>query len=61
MKSILTRFVSRLVHTKLDDALLDWIVNLAPVRVGFLRGSLDYHSKEYDLLPLLKTGKVDVG
>lgn len=49
-----------LVHTKLDEVLLAWIVNLAPVRVGFLLESLDYHSKEYDLLPLLKTRKVDV-
>jgi GT2 family glycosyltransferase/SAM-dependent methyltransferase/tetratricopeptide (TPR) repeat protein len=43
-----------LVHSPLDEACLDWISTLAPIRVGVLMESLQYNEEDYRHVPQLK-------
>ena len=43
-----------LVHTPLDEATLEWVAGLAPVRVGILMESLRYEAEDYAWAPQLK-------
>lgn len=42
-----------LVHASYDPAFMDFVSNLAPVRVGWLGESLEYHPEEYSRHPHL--------
>jgi glycosyltransferase involved in cell wall biosynthesis len=46
-----------LVHSPYEESFLDWISTLAPVRVGCLFESLEYHPYEYSQSSVLKTRK----
>ena len=43
-----------LIHTPLDAATLEWVAELAPVRVGVLMESLRYDAEDYAWAPQLK-------
>ena len=43
-----------LIHTPLDQATLEWVAELAPVRVGVLMESLRYDAEDYAWAPQLK-------
>ncbi len=43
-----------LIHTPLDQATLEWVAQLAPVRVGVLMESLHYDVEDYAWAPQLK-------
>jgi GT2 family glycosyltransferase/tetratricopeptide (TPR) repeat protein/SAM-dependent methyltransferase len=43
-----------LVHSPLDEACLEWIATLAPIRVGVLMESLQYDEDDYRHVPQLK-------
>ena len=43
-----------LIHTPLDPATLEWVAELAPVRVGVLMESLRYDEEDYAWAPQLK-------
>ena len=43
-----------LIHTPLDQATLEWVAQLAPVRVGVLMESLRYDAEDYAWAPQLK-------
>lgn len=43
-----------LIHTPLDQATLEWVAQLAPVRVGVLMESLRYDADDYSWAPQLK-------
>lgn len=43
-----------LIHTPLDQATLEWVSELAPVRVGVLMESLRYDAEDYAWAPQLK-------
>lgn len=43
-----------LVHASLDTKILDWIAELAPVRVGFFMESLRYEEEDYRWAPELR-------
>ena len=43
-----------LIHTPLDQAILEWVAELAPVRVGVLMESLRYDAEDYAWAPQLK-------
>ncbi|MCE3223970.1 MAG: protein of unknown function, putative Glycosyl transferase [Nitrospira sp.] len=43
-----------LIHTPLDQATLEWVSELAPVRVGVLMESLRYDAEDYVWAPQLK-------
>ncbi len=43
-----------LIHTPLDQATLEWMAELAPVRVGLLMESLRYDAEDYTWAPQLK-------
>jgi GT2 family glycosyltransferase/SAM-dependent methyltransferase/Flp pilus assembly protein TadD len=51
-----------LVHTPLDEATMEWVSTLAPVRVGVLMESLRYDAEDYVWAPQLKSrrGVLDV-
>lgn len=44
-----------LVHTPLDEAMMEWLSKLAPVRVGVLMESLRYDAEDYAWAPQLKS------
>ena len=44
-----------LIHTPLDDRILEWVAGLAPVRVGVLMESLHYDAEDYAWAPQLKS------
>ena len=50
-----------LVHTTYDDAFLQWVSTLAPVRLGFVMESLQYEPYVYEMSPHLKVRKELVG
>jgi len=39
-----------MLHTPLPAVTLDWLTGLAPIRLGFIPESLDYHPEEYATL-----------
>ena len=43
-----------LTHSHFNEELLEWLSQLAPVRVGFILESLDYSADEQAVLPFLK-------
>ena len=43
-----------LVHTPLDTATLEWVADLAPIRIGILMESLSYDAEDYAWAPQLK-------
>lgn len=43
-----------LIHTPLDQAVMEWVAELAPVRVGVLMESLHYDAEDYAWAPQLK-------
>jgi GT2 family glycosyltransferase/SAM-dependent methyltransferase/tetratricopeptide (TPR) repeat protein len=43
-----------LVHTPLDEATMEWVSTLAPVRIGVLMESLRYDAEDYVWAPQLK-------
>lgn len=49
-----------LVHSNFNENLLDWISQLAPIRIGFILESLNYSTEEKTFLPLLKERKIVV-
>ena len=46
-----------LVHTTYDEAFLQWVSTLAPVRLGFVMESLQYEPHVYEMSPPLKARK----
>jgi GT2 family glycosyltransferase/SAM-dependent methyltransferase len=44
-----------LVHTSLDEATMEWLSKLAPVRVGVMMESLQYDAEDYVWAPQLKS------
>lgn len=44
-----------LVHTAFDTDTLDWIAELAPIRIGFVVESLQYEEEDYAWAPELRT------
>lgn len=48
-----------LVHTHLDEDILEWVTRLAPIRVGFSAESLRYSPKEYALSEMLRVRQQD--
>ncbi|MEQ1792860.1 MAG: glycosyltransferase [Nitrospira sp.] len=44
-----------LVHAALDPSLLEWVAELAPVRIGFFMESLRYEEEDYTWAPELRT------
>ncbi|RKZ63732.1 MAG: hypothetical protein DRQ99_16505 [Candidatus Parabeggiatoa sp. nov. 3] len=47
-------WINDLTHFCHIDASLEKIVNLAPIRVGFVTESVEYHPEEYDAFPWLR-------
>lgn len=47
-----------LVHASLDPAILEWVAELAPVRIGFFMESLRYEEEDYRWAPELRTRHV---
>ena len=47
-----------LVHTSLDEATMEWLSKLAPVRIGVLMESLRYDPADYAWAPQLKNRRV---
>lgn len=43
-----------LVHNRYSDEFLQWIAELAPVRVGLIMESLEYHEEDYQRWPHLR-------
>ncbi|MDR4472158.1 MAG: hypothetical protein MRJ92_05750 [Nitrospira sp.] len=43
-----------LVHAPLDDAILNWVSELAPIRVGIIMESLQYSEDDYTWAPHLR-------
>lgn len=43
-----------LVHAPLDHQILEWITELAPVRIGFVMESLRYEEEDYAWAPVLR-------
>lgn len=43
-----------LIHTPLDEATLEWVEELAPVRIGVLMESLRYDEEDYQWAPKLR-------
>ena len=43
-----------LIHTPLDHTIMEWVAELAPVRVGVLMESLHYDAEDYAWAPQLK-------
>jgi len=43
-----------LVHSSLEDAMLEWLAKLAPVRVGVVMESLQYDEEDYRHVPQLR-------
>lgn len=48
-----------LVHAPLDPQILEWVAELAPVRIGFIMESLRYEEEDYKLAPELRTRHTD--
>ena len=49
-----------IVHTKLDDDWLQWISDLAPIRIGLIGESLEYTPEEYTFLGHLRGRRQEV-
>lgn len=43
-----------IAQNKIDESILEWIAELAPIRVGLIGESLEYNHEEYDLNPDFK-------
>ncbi|NQT02287.1 MAG: methyltransferase domain-containing protein, partial [Planctomycetes bacterium] len=46
-----------LVHTQLDEAFLEWVKDIAPIRVGFLMESMEYNEQDFADNPGLRGRK----
>ncbi|MHC4572551.1 MAG: glycosyltransferase [Planctomycetota bacterium] len=49
-----------LVHPQYDEAFLEWVKDIAPIRVGFLMESLEYSEQELEAGPHLRGRKKQV-
>lgn len=49
-----------IVHSPMDYAFMDWLSEVAPVRVGFVPESLEYDEEVYSFAPYLQNRKAEV-
>jgi hypothetical protein len=43
-----------IVNNKIDESLFEWLVEIAPIRVGLIGESLEYAREDYEIYPVLK-------